>query len=372
MKSNNVMGVVFANVHDDLISELTSARSMASVPFGGRYRLIDFSLSNLVNAGITKVGVIPRFNYHSLMDHLGSGKPWDLDRKSGGLSILPPYITPEISVGAGHINSINSIMNYLDRSKEKYVVMCDADVIGNINIEKMLEFHFDRGADITVAYKNGRLPKSHGDIMTFELDGDNRISEIRMPQNSGSECNFSLDVVIIERKLIMDMAKSANEKNLLSLWRDVFMPSLEKYKFFGYEIKEYAIVVDGAESYAKASFDLLNPEIRKDIFNSERPIYTKTRDDFPTKYGLNSCVKNSLIADGCIIEGNVKNCIIFRGVKILEGAKLENCIIMQDTVVGKNADIKYVISDKNATISDGLKMCGAPKQFMIIHKFAEV
>ena len=250
--------------------------------------------------------------------------------------------------------------------------MCDADVIGNINIEKMLEFHFDRGADITVAYKNGRLPKSHGDIMTFELDGDNRISEIRMPQNSGSECNFSLDVVIIERKLIMDMAKSANEKNLLSLWRDVFMPSLEKYKFFGYEVKEYAIVVDGAESYAKASFDLLNPEIRKDIFNSERPIYTKTRDDFPTKDGLNSCVKNSLIADGCIIEGNVKNCIIFRGVKILEGAKLENCIIMQDTVVGKNADIKYVISDKNATISEGLKMCGAPKQFMIIHKFAEV
>ena len=154
MKNNNVMGVVFANVHDDLIRDLTEVRSMASVPFGGRYRMIDFPLSNLVNAGVSKVGVIPKYNYHSLMDHLGSGKPWDLDRKSGGLSILPPYLTSDVDMDSGHIDSLNTVMSYLRGSKEKYIVMCDADVVGNIDISKMLEAHFATDADITIAYKN--------------------------------------------------------------------------------------------------------------------------------------------------------------------------------------------------------------------------
>lgn len=372
MKTNDVMGIVFANVHDDLIRELTEVRSMASVPFGGRYRLIDFPLSNLVNAGICKVGVIPKYNYHSLMDHLGSGKPWDLDRKSGGLSILPPYINSDVGVDTGHVNSLSAVMNYLSYSKEKYIVMCDADVVGNIDIEKMLCRHFESGADITIAYKNGALPKSNRDIMSFEMDDDRRVRQIRMSENCGVTCSFSLDVVVMERRLLISLVKAAKEKNETRLWRDVFLSNVDQLKIYGYEVTECAWVIDGTESYAKANFALLDEQIRADVFCRERPIYTKIRDDVPTRYGLNSRVKSSLIADGCVIEGSVSNCIIFRGVKVKEDAVLENCIIMQDTVIEKNADLKYVIADKNATITEERRLCGAPTHFMFIHKSARV
>ena len=312
MKINNVMGVVFANVHDDLIRDLTEVRSMASVPFGGRYRMIDFPLSNLVNAGVSKVGVIPKYNYHSLMDHLGSGKPWDLDRKSGGLSILPPYLTSDVDVDAGHIDSLNTVMSYLRGSKEKYIVMCDADVVGNIDISKMLDAHFESKADITIAYKNGPLPKSKNDIMSFEMDKDGRINKIRIPENFGVTCDFSLDVVVMERVLLMDLVKTAREENMSRRWRDVISSRIDQLKIYGYAVKEFAWVIDGTESYANANFALLNPKVRAELFASDRPIYTKNRDDVPTRYGLNSKVTNSLIADGCVIEGEVNNCIIFQ------------------------------------------------------------
>ncbi len=372
MTNNDVMGLVFANVHDDLIRELTAVRSMASIPFGGRYRLIDFSLSNLVNAGISKVGVIPQFNYHSLMDHLGSGKPWDLDRKSGGLFILPPYVKSALTVNTGHIQSINDVMSYLTHSNQKYVVMCDADVIGNLNIADMLNEHYNKGADISIAYKNGVLPKSHSDIMSFDMNDDKRINKIRMSTNNGVTCSFSLDVVIIERVLLISLIKTAMEENAAHLWRDVFQPNVDRLKIYGYEVKETAFVIDGTESYAKANFALLDPEVRKELFNSERPIYTKIRDDVPTKYGLNSEVTGSLIANGCVIDGTVKNSIVFRGVKVEAGAVLENCIIMQDCVIHKDANLKYVIADKNGDISEGRELCGAPTHFMFINKSAKV
>lgn len=372
MKNNNVMGVVFANVHDDLIRELTEVRSMASIPFGGRYRMIDFPLSNLVNAGVSKVGVIPKYNYHSLMDHLGSGKPWDLDRKSGGLSILPPYVNSDIRIDTGHIDSLSTVMNYLKGTKEKYIVLCDADVVGNIDISKMLSAHFESGADITIAYKNGPLPKSNRDIMSFEMDKDGRINKVRIPENYGVTCDFSLDVMVMERTLLMTIVKDAMEENMSRKLMDVISSKIKQLKIYGYAVKEFAWVIDGTESYANANFALLNPKVRSELFAKERPIYTKTRDDVPTRYGLNSKVKNSLIADGCVIDGEVTNCIIFRGVHIEEGANLSNCIIMQDSIIRRAADLKYVIADKNTEITEGRALCGAPTHYMTIRKFSKV
>ncbi len=372
MKTNNVMGVVFANVHDELIHDLTEVRSMASVPFGGRYRIIDFPLSNLVNAGVAKVGVVPKSNYHSLMDHLGSGKPWDLDRKSGGLSILPPYVNSDVSLQTGHIDSLSTIMSYLRGSKEKYVVMCDSDVIGNIDISKLLKQHFSSGADITIAYKNGPLPKNHGDIMTFEFGNENRITKIRLSENHGATCSFSLDVVVIERTLLMSLVQAAKEENATRMWRDVFMHRVDTLRIHGYEVREFTWVIDGTESFAKANFALLDPKVRADLFDPKRPIYTKNRDDVPTKYGLKSNVKNSLIADGCIIEGVVTNCIIFRGVHVAEGAVLNNCIIMQDAVIQNGANLFCVIADKNTEITEGRTLYGAPTHYMIVRKRAKV
>ena len=372
MKNNNVMGVVFANVNDDLIRELTEVRSMASIPFGGRYRMIDFPLSNLVNAGVSKVGIIPKYNYHSLMDHVGSGKPWDLDRKSGGLSILPPYVNSEISVDTGRIDSLSSVMSYLRKSKEEYIVICDSDVVGNIDISKMIKAHLNGKADITMAYKNGPLPKSNANIMTFEMQDDGRIVKIRTPENYGVVCDYALDIIIMKRTLLIDLVKTAREENMSHRLRDVISSRIDTLRLVGYEVKEFALVIDGTESYANANFALLNPEIREELFNRERPVYTKNRDDVPTRYGLNSKASNSLIADGCIIDGEVNNCILFRGVKVEKGAKLSNCIIMQDSVIRSNANLKYVITDKNTEITEGRELAGAPTHYMVIRKSAKV
>lgn len=372
MKTNNVMGVIFANVHDDLVSGLTAVRSMASIPFGGRYRLVDFPLSNLVNAGISKVGIIPKYNYHSLMDHLGAGKPWDLDRKSGGLYILPPYLTSDVNLHSGHIDSLDGIKNYLSHAKEKYIILCDADVVGNIDLKKMLNSHFENKADITIAYKNGELPKSHRDIMTFETEENGRITDIKVPEEPGSICDFSLDVVIMERLLLMQLVAQAKEKNLKHLWQDVILPGVNDYKIYGYNVPECAWVIDSPESYAKANFALLDPEIRANVFDKERPIYTKIRDDVPTKYGLDSEVKNSLIADGCVIKGKVKNCVLFRGVKVGENTVLENCIVMQDTEIGNNVRMKNVIADKNVVVGENQELCGASTHYMYIRKSSTV
>ncbi len=372
MKTNNVLGIVFANVHDDFIHDLTKVRSMASVPFGARYRIIDFSLSNLVNAGVSKVGVVPKSNYHSLMDHLGSGKPWDLDRKSGGLSILPPYVNSEVSLQTGHIDSLSTIMSYLRGSKETYVVMCDADVVSNMDIGDMLQQHISKKADVTIAYKTGPLPRNDGDIMTFSFAKNGRIEKILLSQNTGMECAFSLDVVIISRERLIQLVQAAKEENATRIWRDVFLKQVDTLHIYGYEITGAAFVIDGTDSYANANFALLQPEVRQEVFDPTRPVYTKTRDDVPTKYGLSARVKNSLIADGAVVDGEVTDCVIFRGVHIEKGAVLKNCIIMQDSIVRKDAKLTYVIADKDAEITEGRSLCGAPTQYMFVHKKAKV
>lgn len=372
MNYGSVLGIIFANVHDDLVAELTANRSMASIPFGGRYRLVDFPLSNFVNSGICKVGVIPKYNYHSLMDHLGSGKPWDLDRKNGGLYILPPYLKPGAPNNPGHIESLDSIKSYLSHSKEEYVVLCDADVVCNFNLKEMIKHHIDTGADITIAYKHGPLPKNHRDIMSFEFAEDNRITKILMSDKAGTECDFSLDIIITKRRFIMDLVDSAIEENHRHMWRDIFLPGVDTLKIYGYEITAPTWVIDSPESYASANFALLDHKVRSEFFAQGRPIFTKVRDDVPAKYGLNSKVENSLIADGCVIEGTVKNSVLFRGVKIAAGTVVENCIIMQDNQIGKNVNMKYIISDKNVTVCDDRQLCGAETQYMIIRKSATV
>lgn len=372
MKQGRVLGIIFANVHDDLVSELTANRSMASIPFGGRYRLVDFLLSSFVNSGISKVGVIPKVNYHSLMDHLGSGKPWDLDRKNGGLYILPPYLKPGASINPGHIESLDSIKSYLSHSKEEYVVLCDADVVCNFDLKAMLKSHKETGADITIAYDHGPLPKSHRDIMSFETGQNNRINKILLSDKAGDICDYSLDIVIMKRNLVMDLVASAIEENRVHMWKDVFQPQVENLKIFGWKIPDPAWVIDSPESFAKANFDLLDPKIRSAVFTPGRPVYTKVRDDVPTKYGLNAKVSGSLIADGCVVDGTVKNSILFRGVKVGMGAVIENCIVMQDNIIEENVNMKYVISDKNVTVSQNTQLCGAKTQYMIIRKSAKV
>lgn len=371
MRKNNVLGLVFPNVHDELMVEMTAKRSMGSVPFCGRYRLVDFSLSNLVNAGISKVGIVTKANYQSLMDHIGTGKAWDLDRKSGGLYFLPPYSNNEAKVYVGHIDGLFGAMTFLRHSKEDYVVLCDADVITNFDLSDMIERHIESGADITIAYKNGKMPANHHDVMAFELDGD-KVTDITFAAGA-ADCKFSLDITVISREKLIEIVNYGYEHNLTSLARDIFQRGFNNFDIRGYEVKEYAAVMDGPESYARITREVLaSAEIRRQLFNKERPVFTKTRDDMPTIYGLDSEVKNSLIGDGCVIEGTVRNSVVFRGTKIGAGAIVENCIVMQDSVIEEHADVEYVTLDKKVKVGAYKTLKGTEIYPIYVRKNSEV
>ena len=368
MRTSAVAGIVFANVKDDLLRKLTTKRSMASVPFGARYRLIDFTLSNLVNAGISNVGIITKENYRSLMDHVGSGIYWDLDRKSGGLYLLPPYSTSGARRYNGTVDALNGAHDFIKRCKSEYIVLCDADLVANVDIAEALKAHVEKDADVTVVYHKGEVPRNTGETMLFKLDGENRVTEIDFNEEGGIEALFGLGITIISRSLLDSLVNEAIQNDLVSFNEDILARKVKQLKIYGFEHSEYAAVMCGTNTYYSSNIDLLNCEVRHQLFSPERPIYTKDRDDMPTRYGTKAKVNNSLIADGCIIDGTVKNSILFRGVKVEKGAVVENCILMQETVVKADAQLDNVISDKNGVIGEKMVLKGTAKKHFFVKK----
>lgn len=368
MRTSAVAAIVFANVKDDLLRKLTTKRSMASVPFGSRYRMIDFTLSNLVNAGIDNVGIITKENYRSLMDHVGSGIYWDLDRKNGGLYLLPPYSTSGARRYNGTVDALNGAHDFIKRCKSEYIVLCDADLLANVDIASALKSHVETKADVTVIYHNGDVPRNTGETMILKLDAENRVTEIDFNEEGGFDADFGLGITIISRELLDSLVSEAIRNDLLSFNEDVLAKKLKQLRIYGYEHSEYAAVMCGTKTYYSSSMDLLNREVRSQLFNKERPIYTKDRDDMPTRYGTKSVVNNSLIADGCVIDGTVKNSILFRGVKVEKGAVVENSILMQETVVKADAQIDNVVSDKNGVIGEKMVLKGTDKKHFFVKK----
>lgn len=356
MITNNTLGIVFANSHDALLGDMTKHRSMGSLPYGGRYRLIDFALSNLSNAGIDKVGVITKANYYSLMTHIGNGKPWDLDRKNGGLSILPPYASPDAQVYKGRLEAVYGILEYLLESSEENVVLCDSDVVANIDVKKLLAYHKEKDADVTIVYTHGDKPEGQNDMMDYKFDSDGRIIAVNFEE--ARSCDYSLDTMVIGRQLLIDIVVSEINAGRVSLSHGIFGKGYNKYRIYGYKHEGYAAVMESVESYFEANLALLDPNVRMDVFSRETPVYTKTRDDMPVKYGLEAKATNCIIADGCIIEGTVKNSVLFRGVKVAKGAVIENCVLMEGTVVGTSSTIKNLITDRFVKINANQQIDG--------------
>lgn len=375
----NALGIIFPNSYDGLIPELVTERLMASIPFAGRYRMVDFILSSMVNCGIDNVSLIVRKNYHSLMDHLGSGREWDLTRKYGGLNIVPPFASNTVKVYNGRIEALASILDMLKDAREKYVVMSDANLAVNFDFTAMLEQHIESGADVTIAYKKQEIPvgmKNPFDITkdlyyTFELDDDGRIRQLRInPEDEGVQ-NLSMNIYIIEREFLVHMISEAYSKGMVYFDRDLLAPNLERLNVRGFEFNGYLARISDIKSYFDENMKLLEDENLDGLFGGN-PIYTKIRDDNPTRYIQGSKAKNIMSADGCIIEGEVENSILFRGVRIAKGAKVKNCVLMQDTIVGEGANVEYVITDKNVTISAGKEIKGADSFPVYVAKYRSV
>ena len=368
MIKNNVMGIIFANSNDELVPQFTLKRSMASIPFGGRYRVIDFALSNFVNAGINKVGVITKSNYNSLLDHLGSGISWDLDRKNGGLFMLPPFSTNKAGFFNSRIDALAGIMTFLKRSNEEYVVLTNSDIVSNIDIDKLISAHKKSGVGITMAYKNGTLPKSQRETMLLNISDNNIVEDVSYATEITDAADYSIDLFVIARQLLIDIVSTASKYNTSNPTKEMLASVVGNITVGAYEIKEFAEIIYSKERYAEISMSLLCRDTRKQLFSAERPVYTKTRDDMPTRYGVSSAADNSLIAGGCVIEGTVKNSIMFRGVTVGNGTEICNSVIMQGAKIGKDCKLKNVIIDKAAVISDGMTLIGKPDNYIYIEK----
>lgn len=370
MRGNNVMGILFAYVHEERVRELTENRVMASVPYGGRYRLVDFPLSNMVNSGINKVGVITEENYQSLMDHLGSGKAWDLSRKREGLYLLPPF-GAETTRTDGKVETLFSIMRFLKNSREEYVLLCDCDTIANIDYKELFQYHSEKNADITVVYRHGNAPETDKNCI-YTVDPEGFVRDMLVKRGGGTDCNYGIGMCVIGRKLLMQLVEECMSRNLYDFDRDLMQRCIPDHRVVGYEFTGCAYTVTSFGSYFNANMALMDPKIRTQLFQPSRPIYTKVRDDMPAKYGLGSVVSNSIVADGCVIDGEVENCVLFRGVHVKKGAKLKNCVIMQDAVIGENTRLDYVVADKNTVFDDNRTLMGYETYPVYVSKGSKV
>lgn len=369
----NVLGLVFANMHDTTLGDMTKNRTMGSVMFGGRYRLIDFPLSNMVNSGISEVGVITKSNYQSLLDHLGSAREWDLARKKGGLYILPPFGNVESTLYRGRIEALYGAMSFIKHSRAKYVILSDCDVVTNIDYKPIVAAHIESGADITAVAHTGVY--SSDDIKTstvFNVDADKNVTSVLINPDISGTCTTSLNVFVMSMDFLIETVNDAMARGNVSFERNILQEKCRELKIKIYEYDNYFSKLNSPESYFKSNMALLEPENARKLFVPKRSIYTKVSDNAPVKYDLDSKVSNSLIADGCIIEGEVENSVLFRGVKVCKGAKVKNCILMQGTVVGDNAELSYLITDKNVSICENHILTSSPQYPMYVGKGASV
>lgn len=366
-------GIIFANSHDENLPEMLNRRTMASLPFAGRYRMIDFSLSSMARAGIQNVGVIAKQNYQSLMDHLGSGREWDLARKRGGLVIFPPYSRNGSELYSGRVEALASILEFLERRTEGLVVMSDCDTALNMDYRELMARHRASGADISMVYEHAEIPNGmRKDNVVLGLNDEGVVKSMRINEYKKGEHNVFLNIFVADREALITLVREAVVRGEKRFDVDVLSHNIDKIKIMGQHFDGYRARIFDMQSYFSESLRLINPDNLAALFPQERPVYTKVRDEAPVRYAIASKVSQSIVADGCIVEGEVENCVIFRGVRIGKGAKLKNCIIMQGSEIMPGAEMENVIADKNVLIGENQSLRGAAGFPVFIAKESKV
>lgn len=367
---NDVMGIINLSESDENIKDLTLTRTIASIPLLGRYRVIDFALSNMVNAGITNVGIYTYGKSRSLWQHLGSGKPYGLDRKRDGLFVFYPECSPEDNIRrAGDLEQFKLHMDYLKVSTQQYVVLSRSYMICNVDLAEMVRQHKKTGADITIAFKT--MENSVGRFMgcdTVHLDEEENV--IGLGKNLGKEkhYNISLEMYVMKRELLIKMIESAIQKGEAHFLKEVIFNRMPLLKVIGFRFQGYLGCINSSVNYFKTNMDLLDPNASRELFNANGKIHTKIMDAPSTQYTEESYVSNSLIANGCIIEGTVENSILCRDVHVKKGAIVRNAIIMPNAVISETTNLNYVILDKNVTITPRKMLFGDNSNPFVIKK----
>ena len=365
----NVMGIIFTN--DASLGDLTNKRTMASIPFGGRYRQVDFALSNLSCAGVRHVGIISRHNYQSLINHIGDGEEWGLELEEGGLEFLTPYAMSTSHTYRGKLESLANAMDFLTYGGEdELVVMIDSAVLSNVNLTDVISRHLASGRDVTVVTKAGVCDGRKNIDLALKLDKNGDVADIVVDYAADSDYQASMDIFVLSKKWLVDSVKKMIARDKFHMDRDLVLGGWQRgeVSINVYPFEGVAMFNESVPEYFYNSLALIRKDIRHDIFHGNHPVYTKVRDRVPTYYGENCDVKNCLVADGCILDGQASNSVLFRQVTVREGASVENCVIMNDSVVGEGAELKYVILDKNVIVTPGARLCGTQNNPIIVKR----
>ena len=365
----NVMGIIFTN--DASLGELTDKRTMASLPFGGRYRQVDFALSNLSCAGVRHVGIISRHSYQSLMNHIGDGEEWGLELEEGGLEFLTPYAQSLIHTYRGKLESLSSAMDFLEYGAEdELVVMIDSAVLSNLDLADILNKHVASGKDITVVTKSGIADGKKVLDLAMKLDEKGQVSDMVVDYAAPEDYLASMDVFVLSKKWLIQQVKEMIARDKFHMDRDLVLGGWQRGKVSinVYPFEGVALYNESVEEYFYNSLSLIDKDVRHNLFHGNHPIYTKVRFRVPTYYGENCEIENCLIADGCVLEGEVEDSVLFRQVSVGKDAEVENCVIMNDAVIGEGAELKYVILDKNVTVTPGAKLIGTKKNPVIVKR----
>lgn len=367
MNKNFISGIVFSNMHDSKIPELTQLRSYGSVPFGGRYRLVDFVLSNMVNAQIDRIGIVTKHNFKSLMDHLGSGRDWDLARKGGGIILLPPFAQAGSGIYRNRLEALIGISDFVTHSQSAYFVMSDCDYLFNIDYTAAVNAHIASGADITCICKQMPLSAQQAqDCVTFQ-QSDGRITAVRCDPGEAGEYLCGLNGYIVSKQFLVSLIEHCRGRGYHGFEESVLQGGVDQIRLGVYEVNGSVIRVGSLEQYYAANMALLDRDLRAELFD-DHPVFTKVHDEMPTKYGLDAVAADCLIADGCLMDGYCTRSVVFRSVVIEKGAKVQNCILMQGTRVCAGADISGVITDKNVVISEYTHLVGCAGNPLFVGK----
>ena len=372
------LGLIYSYSDKENLRELTSIRAMASLPIGGKYRIIDLVLSNFVNSGIFEVSVIAKTNYHSLIDHLAAGAEWDMSRKRGGLRVLTPFSNPEAIersyIYRGTLDALANHMHSIKHSLADYVIITGSKILYNIDFRDMINVHIQSGADITVAYTtslNGenRMPQG---VPMLKMDEKRRITQVDVIEEELNDTPgaWGIGVCVIRKTLLESLVADAISHQWYDLYLDVFKRLALKLNILGYEYKKQLLEVGTVCDYKKANMLLLDREFSKKVF--EKTVYTKVKDSVPAFYGANCYVENSIISDGCDICGTVVNCVVSRGVRIEKGAVVKDSILMQDTVIISNSKVEHAILDKDVIVREGKEVIGHETYPIVVPKLSIV
>ena len=362
----DVHGIVYAYHSSAALSELTRTRTNASLPLAGRYRLIDFALSSLSNAGVRDVGVIMQRDFQSLLDHVAGGKAWDISRRRGGMRLLPPFGDNRGGDYAGTAEALNAVMGYLRDIPQEHIVLYPADVLCNLDLTAAIRAHLRSGCGITAVTTSCDPAVEH---YRFVPGADGTAEQLLFRQVGRGDGEAASEIYIARKDVLLELLDRCEAANRFHFHTDCLAAYLAdggKIALFRHE--GFLKRIDSVADYYSASMAMLQSGPRAELFPEDRPVRTKERSDVSTYYGEQARVENSLIADGCYIEGSVKNCILFRGVRVAPGAVVENCILMQVTTVGAGATMKYIIADKNVFVSDHELLAGSEKLPLVIPK----